>query len=193
MEPYWEEVWELAGVSGPPPFIETAERQKRIRGYWNAGIVCARRSSGYCSDWLELWLKLLEREHFPDGKMMVTDQVAITAAIARRPERFRNLERTYNYNIGRRPFYTGGMDSVDLDALVHVHYHQWFNRRRLLRDLRPKLNAETEQYRWLDERLPLEPAIRAPLPRPGRKRSRWRNRRLERLRKPLRQIGSPER
>jgi Sulfotransferase family len=192
MEPYWERVWELAGVEGPPSYIETAERQKRIRGYWNAGILAARRSSGYCSDWLELWLALLESEHFPDGKMMVTDQVAISAAVARRPERFANLDRTYNYNIGRRAFYTGGMDSVDLDGLVHVHYHQWFNRRRLLRDLRPKLSPDTEQYGWLDSRLPLEPSIRAPLPRPGRKRSRWRSRRLERLRKPLRQIGSPE-
>jgi len=192
MEPYWERVWEIAGVDGPPPYIETVERQKRIRGYWNAGILAARRSSGYCSDWLELWLALLAEEHFPDDKMMVTDQVAITAAVARRPDRFANLERTYNYNIGRRPFYTGGMDQVDLDQLVHVHYHQWFNRRKLLRDLRPPLKPDTPQYRWLDEQLPLQPAIRAPLPRPGRKRSGWRSRRLEKLRKPLRQIGSPD-
>jgi hypothetical protein len=192
MEPYWEGVWEIAGVDGPPPYIETAERQKRIRGYWNAGILAARRSSGYSSDWLELWLELLEREHLPDGKMMVTDQVAITAAVARRPDRFANLDRTYNYNIGRRAFYTGGLDAVDLDRLVHVHYHQWFNRRKLLRDLRPPLSPDTEQYRWLDEQLPLEPAIRAPLPRPGRRRSRWRSRRLEKLRRPLRQIGSPD-
>jgi Sulfotransferase family len=192
LEPYWERVWDLAGTGGPPPYVETAEREKRIRGYWNAGILAARRSSGYCSDWLELWLVLLANEHFPDGKMMVTDQVAIAAAVARRPDRFANLDRTYNYNIGRRPFYTGGMDTAGLDQLVHVHYHQWFNRRRLLRDLRPPLDPETEQYRWLDEQLPLEPAVRAPLPRPGRKRSSWRSRRLEKLRSPLRQIGSPD-
>jgi len=191
MESYWERVWELAGAPGPPPFVETAERQKRIRGYWNAGILAARRSSGYCSEWLELWLRLLAAEHFPDGKMMVTDQIAIAAAVARRPDRFANLDRTYNYNIARRPFYTGGMADADLDDLVHVHYHQWFNRRNLLRDLRPALDATTQQYRWLAERLPLQPAIRAPLPRPGRKRAGWRSRRLERLRQPLRRIGSP--
>ena len=191
MEPYWERVWAIAGVEGPPPFVETVERQKRIRGYWNAGILAARRESGYLSDWLEIWLALLAEEHFPDGKMMVTDQVAIAAAVARRPDRFRNLGREYNYNLARRPFYKGEMKRADLTDLVHVHYHQWFNRRKLLRDLRPPLEPGSEQYRWLDERLPLEPSVKAPLPRPGRKRRRWRSRGMERLRSPLRQIGSP--
>jgi Sulfotransferase family len=191
MEPYWERVWELAGAPGPPPYVETVEKQKRIRGYWNAGIVAARRDSGYLSDWLELWLALLREEHFPDGKMMVTDQVAIAAAVARRPERFANLGRDYNYNIARRPFYRGTMAKADLSDLVHVHYHQWFNRRNLLRDLRPPLDPSTEQYRWLDERLPLEPSVKTPLPRPGKKRGRWRGRGMERLRGPLRQIGNP--
>jgi hypothetical protein len=191
MEPYWERVWQLAGVEGPPPYVETVEKQKRIRGYWNAGILAARRDSGYMSDWLELWLALLAEEHFPDGKMMVTDQVAIAAAVARRPERFANLGRDYNYNIARRPFYKGRMKQADLSELVHVHYHQWFNRRNLLRDLRPPLDHESEQYRWLDERLPLEPSVKAPLPRPGKKRSRWRGRGMDRLRSPLRHIGTP--
>jgi hypothetical protein len=124
--------------------------------------------------------------------MMVTDQVAISAAVARRPDRFVSLERTYNYNLHRRPFYSGGMDAVDLPDLVHVHYHQWFNRRNVLRDLQPPLDPDTEQYRWLDGELPLEPAIKAPLPIPGRRRSRWRGRRLGKLRAPLRQIGGSE-
>jgi len=192
MEGYWERVWELAGAPGPPPYVETAEKRKRIRGYWNAGILAARRDSGFYAEWLELWRLLVANEHYPDGKMMVTDQVAIAAAVARRPERFRNLERNYNYNIARRPFYKGEPKSADLDEIVHVHYHQWFNRRRLLADLRPPLDPQTEQYRWLDERLPLKPSAKAPLPRPGRKRGGWRTRRLERLRKPLRRIGSPE-
>ena len=192
MEAYWQRVWELAEAPGPPPYVETAERQRRIRGYWNAGILAARRSSGYMSEWLELWLALQAEQHFPDGKMMVTDQVAIAAAVARRPDRFVNLGREFNYNIARRLFYKGDMQRADLSQIVHVHYHQWFNRRRLLRDLRPPLDRDTDAYRWLDEQLPLEPSHRAPLPRPGRKASGWRTRGLERLRRPLRHIGTPE-
>ena len=189
MEGYWERVWELAGAPGEPPYVETTEKEKRIRCYFNAGLLAARRSSGYCSEWLELWLKLLSEEHFPKGKMMVTDQVAISAAVARRPERFVALERSYNYNLHRRPFYTGGMDAVDLSDLVHVHYHQWFNRRKVLEDLRPPFDPETEQYRWLDAQLPLEPVVKAPLPEPGKRRKRG-GRGLRKLRAPLRQIGS---
>jgi hypothetical protein len=191
MEEYWERVWEMAAAPGTPPWVETSERQKRIRCYFNAGILAARSSSGYCSDWLELWLKLLEEEHFPKGKMMVTDQVAISAAVAKRPDRFLALGRDYNYNLHRRPFYSGGMDSVDLPDLVHVHYHQWFNRRDVLGDLRPPLSPDTEQYRWLDAQLPLEPVVKAPLPEPGKRRKRG-GRGLRKLRAPLRQIGSSE-
>jgi hypothetical protein len=191
MEAYWDRVWKLAGAPETPPFVETTERRKRIRCYFNAGLLAARRSSGYCSDWLELWLKLLEEEHFPKGKMMVTDQVAISGAVARRPERFVALERTYNYNLHRRPFYTDGLDTVDLPGLVHVHYHQWFNRRNVLADLRPPLDPETEQYRWLDSQLPLEPVVKAPLPERGKRRKRG-SRGLRKLRAPLRQIGSSD-
>jgi hypothetical protein len=189
MEPYWDRVWEMAGAPKEPPYVETTERQKRIRCYFNAGLLAARSSSGYCSEWLELWRRLLEEEHFPKGRMMVTDQVAISAAVARRPDRFVALGREYNYNLHRRPFYTAGMDTVDLSQLVHVHYHQWFNRRNVLRDLRPPFDPETEQYEWLDGELPLEPVVRAPLPMPGKRRKRG-GRGLRKLRAPLRQIGS---
>ena len=48
-----------------PPYVETVGTQKRIRGYWNAGILAARRSSGYCAEWLELWRRCSRRSTSP--------------------------------------------------------------------------------------------------------------------------------
>ena len=189
MEEYWQEIYEIAGVTDPP-WVETMEKSKRIRGYWNAGILGTRRETGIFGEWLELFTRFFEEERFPEGRMIVTDQVALAAAISRRPDRLVNLDHTYNYDIGRRSFFKNEMRRIELPELTQVHYHQWFNRRDFLRDVRPRFDTENEQFRWLDEVLPLEPATDAPIPRKRHKkkgirgwlRKRTRRRALHRLR-----------
>jgi hypothetical protein len=189
LEDYWQQIYELAGVTDPP-WVETMEKSKRIRGYWNAGILATRRESGIFAEWLELFARLFAEELYPDGRQIVIDQVALAATISRRPDRLVNLDHTYNYDIGRRSFFKNEMRRIQLDELVQVHYHQWFNRTNFLREVRPRFETENEQFRWLDEILPLEPAIDAPIPRKKHKqkgvrgwlRKRTRRRALHRLR-----------
>ena len=118
MEEYWQEIYEIAGVTDPP-WVETMEKSKRIRGYWNAGILGTRRETGIFGEWLELFTRFFEEERFPEGRMIVTDQVALAAAISRRPGRLVNLDHTYNYDIGRRSFFKNEM-RADRAARAHA-------------------------------------------------------------------------
>jgi hypothetical protein len=189
MEDYWQQIYELAGVTDPP-WVETMEKGRRVRGYWNAGILATRRRAGLFTEWLELFRRLFTDELYPDGRQIVIDQVALAATISRRPDRLVNLDHTYNYDIGRRSFFKNEMRRIQLDELVQVHYHQWFNRRDFLREVRPRFETENERFRWLDEMLPLTPVIDAPIPRKKHKqkgvrgwlRKRTRRRALHRLR-----------
>ena len=162
-EPYWQRLYELADVDDPP-WVTTMRTGKRIRGYWSSGLIAARRQSGLLGEWLELLSRLLAAGHVPrSGTVNNMDQIALAAALSRRPERIGALDHRYNYVIARRALYEGAMRDADLDELVHLHYTRWFNRPDFLRDLRPALDRRTPQFRWLSGFLPFEPTISEPL------------------------------
>jgi hypothetical protein len=158
-EPYWRELYELAGVSDPP-WIETALRGARIRGFWNSGLVAARRESGILGEWLELFRRLAGEGRLPpSGRIDNLDQIALALVLSRRPHRVETLPWPYNYRITRRGRYRGPAGRAQLDELVHVHYMRSFYVEAFLERIEPPLDLASESGRWLAERLPLEPRV----------------------------------
>lgn len=158
-EEYWQGLYALTGV-GEPPWIETALRGRRIRGYWNSGLVATRREAGLHGEWLELFRHLLAEKRLPpSGKIDSLDQVSLALLLARRPGRVETLPWSYNYRITRRGRYAGEAGRADLDQLVHVHYMRSFYVERFLERVAPPVSAEGDRFRWLADRLPLEPRV----------------------------------
>jgi hypothetical protein len=157
-EPYWERLYELAGATGRP-FTETALKGKRVRGYWNSGLVALRREMGLARAWLELMRLLVSKPHLPDRGMDAVDQLALAAVLAREPERIAPLPSTYNYRITRRQNLRPDEAGLDLADLVHVHYMRSFYVRGFLERVEPALRRDSEQFRWLASQLPLQPEI----------------------------------
>jgi hypothetical protein len=158
-EPYWRELYALAGVDDPP-WVETALRRTRARGYWNSGLVAARREAGILAEWLELFGRLLAQERLPpSGRIDNLDQIALALVLSRRPSRIETLPWPYNYRVTRRGRYRGAAGSADLAALVHVHYMRSFYVEGFLDRLDPPVDRDGDAYRWLAERLPLEPRV----------------------------------
>jgi hypothetical protein len=165
-EHYWQGLYELAGVSDPP-WIETALRGTPARGYWNSGLVAARRDSGVLGEWLELFRRLLdERRLPPSGRIDNLDQIGLALVLSRRPDRMATLPWPYNYRITRRGRYRGAAGAAQLAELVHVHYMRSFYVEGFLERLEPPLETGDERYAWLAERLPLEPRVRLDDDRP---------------------------
>jgi hypothetical protein len=157
-EDYWQGLYGLAGV-GEPPWIETALRGRRIRGYWNSGLVAARRSEGLFGEWLDLFRRLLDEERLPpSGRIDSLDQIGLALVFARRPGRVETLPWPYNYRITRRGRYRDPAGSAPLSDLVHVHYMRSFYVEGFLRRVDPPL-AGDERLAWLSGRLPLEPRV----------------------------------
>jgi hypothetical protein len=158
-EAYWEELYCLAGVSDPP-WIETALRGTRIRGFWNSGLVAARRTAGILGEWLDLFGRLAGEGHLPpSGRIDNLDQIALALVLSRRAERVHTLPWPYNYRITRRGRYRGPARRAQLDELVHVHYMRSLYVEGFLERIDPPLQVSSEQARWLAERLPLEPRV----------------------------------
>ena len=159
-EPYWQRVYDELGV-GSWPFVTTTVDRARIRAYWNTGLVAARRTAGLFAAWEEALVRLFE-SGCVFKKRVLMEQVAWAGVIAEIHDRVRILPEEYNYPLPKRTFLPPGVRDLELDDLVHVHYHRWGHLPGFLGEVRPRLDAESERYRWLEARFPLHPTIDEP-------------------------------
>jgi hypothetical protein len=158
-EDYWQGLYRDYGITDPP-WIETALRGRRARGYWNSGVVAARRESGVLGSWLELFTRLLDERRLPPSERIDTlDQIALALVLSKRPSRISTLPWPYNYRITRRGRYQGAASRADLDSLVHIHYMRSFYVQDFLPRVKPPLEPGSDRFAWLAERLPLEPRV----------------------------------
>jgi hypothetical protein len=156
-EPYWGRMYDALAVS-TEPFIETTVGQMRIRAYWNSGLVAAKRSSGLFTAWDEAINKLFDldvvyrRPHF-------MDQLSLAAVTADVHDRVHVLSDAYNYPLRHRPSLVPAAQELDLPEIVHLHYRLWFHMPGALAKATPPFDPASDRYRWLDERLPIEPLV----------------------------------
>ncbi len=159
-EPYWQRVYDELGVRAWP-FVTTTVDRARIRAYWNTGLVAARRSAGLFGEWERALIRLFEAGCV-FRKPVLMEQVAWAAVIAEIHDRVLVLPDEYNYPLPKRRFLPAGVRDLELEQLVHVHYHRWGHLPGFLDQLEPPLDSRSERYAWLGSRLPLTPTIEGP-------------------------------
>ena len=159
-EPYWQRVYDELGVDAWP-YVTTIVDRARIRAYWNTGLVAAHRSAGLFGEWERALVRLFEAG-IVFRKPVLMEQVAWAAVIAPIHDRVMVLPEHYNYPLPKRRFLPPGVRDLELDQIVHAHYHRWGHLPGFLDELEPPLDHESERFRWLDSRLPLTPTIDGP-------------------------------
>lgn len=161
-EPYWQKLYEICDVE-EAPFVKTVVTRRKIRAYWNAGLIAVRRSEGFFKQWKRDFFRLMEARHLPNAQITFMDQLSLAATLARAPERVLTLDDRYNYPLPKRPILPKPLRNCQFEDLIHVHYHRWFNKPGFLSAIRPCLNPCSEIYKWIDKFLPFHPTIDDPL------------------------------
>ena len=87
------------------------------------------------------------------------DQISWAMVTADVHDRVRILSDAYNYPLRHRPSLAAEAVELDLAELVHLHYRLWFHMPDALAKVEPPFDPGSDRYRWLDERLPLEPEV----------------------------------
>ncbi len=154
-EEWWRRMYQTAGVRSEP-FVTTAVDRVRVRAYWNAGLVAARRSAGVFGAWRSA-LEALVAAGCVHPKPELMDQMSLATALADRHEQVWELPDPYNYPLPQRARLSPQAARLELGELVHAHLHRWAHVAGFLSELEPPLDRGAERYVWLDERLPLEP------------------------------------
>lgn len=155
---YWQELYAICKVA-EAPYIETVVDAKKIRAYWNAGLIVVRRTTGLFQQWKEDFQTLMKEGHIPGDRITFMDQLALAATFARVANRIRTLDYRYNYPLPKRPLLPEPYCRAELEDLIHIHYHRWFNKPEFLKLLRPPLDCQSPIYRWIASFLPFQPAI----------------------------------
>ena len=166
-EPYWRGVYQLCGIDSGgvagEPFVHAVIDGRRIRAYFNSGLVAVRRGAGLFGRWRDDFLRLMRARHTdgPPG-LAGMDEVALAATLGRAFARGRVLDLRYNYPLQRveRHLLPPPWREARLEDLAHVHYRFWFHLPGYLRHLDPPLDSDDEVFRWLEPQLPLEPVVR---------------------------------
>ena len=159
IDDYWERMYELCGVTNRP-WCETVGDRKRIRAYFNSGLVVVRRASGLFAQWKRDFLRLIDADHIPPGgDRHYLDQLSLAVMMARVWDRVQIFDGRYNYPLIGRPLLTPPFRNAQLEELVHVHYNRYFNVPGFLSSVRPRLQRDSEVVSWLGQFLPLQPIL----------------------------------
>ena len=160
-EPFWRKMYAELGVHNEP-YVRTGVGGMRIRAYWNSGLIAARRSAGLFAAWEDALARLHDADIVPGRWPHFMDQLSWAGVTADVHDRVKVLPPTYNYALRQRLALMDGADSLDLPDLVHLHYRLWFHLPESLPKVVPPFDPASDRYRWLDERLPLEPTVEEP-------------------------------
>ena len=160
---FWSSLHDRFGTR-PPPRVQTTATGELIDGYWNAGLVAARRERGLMRRWRGILRDLLSDGTVPpDGALNHLDQVALALALA--PAAVEVLDPRHNYPLAERHRLPPELAGLRLEEHVHVHYFRTLHLPGYLDTLDPPL-TRCPVSAWLREQLPLEPADHGSAPRP---------------------------
>ena len=159
---YWKKMYLICGVK-ESSFVETVVGRERIRSFWNSGLVVVRRSEGLFRLWQDNFLKIMRSNHLPGGRIAFVEQLSLSPTLAKVSDKIKILDYRYNYPLPKRSLLIQPYCDAEIDDLVHIHYHRWFNKPGFLEMLRPPLNRNSEIYKWISSFLPFQPTINDPL------------------------------
>jgi hypothetical protein len=157
-EPYWQKMYAELGVKDRP-FVRTTVGQMEIRAYWNSGLVAARRSAGLFAAWEDALVRLYDADVVTNRWPHFMDQLSWAAVTTDVHDRVRILSDGYNYPLRHRAALVPEAVEMDLADIVHLHYRLWFHMADSLLKVNPPFDPDTDRYRWLAERLPLQPEV----------------------------------
>ena len=139
--------------------IETTVDQCRIWAYFNSGLIAVNPEKGIFQCWQDNLNRLQQdnrcQQYFQQAQYQwFIEQAMFTATIlANIPyERVFILDKNYNYPLNLHLAIPENRRTVELDELIHVHYHQLFYKIDWFQNIRMSDRMKT----WLLHYLPLE-------------------------------------
>jgi len=156
-EAYWHRLHQLAGVKNSDKFVTTTVDQKKIRAFWNSGVVSVRRKAGIFTAWQNTIEQLLEEGTSITVENWYYEQSALSATICAVTDRVFKFSPGYNYPIHSHNFMPDTERKSCFEEIVCIHDHLFRPRKekyrertwvKMLKRLQD-FDHSTSMYQWL--------------------------------------------
>jgi hypothetical protein len=156
-EEYWMQLYAITGVKDLNRFVTTTVDQKRIRAFWNSGVVAVRRKLGIFTAWKHTIEQLLEEDTSITKENWYYEQSALSAAICSVTNNVFHFSPGYNYPVHSHNVMPESEQLSSFEEMVCIHDHlfrprkEQYRERTWVKTLKwmKKFDRSTPKYQWL--------------------------------------------
>ena len=158
---YWMQLYAIAGVEDMSQFVTTTVDKKKVRAFWNSGLVAVRSKLGIFTAWKQTIEQLLEEGTSITKENWYYEQSALSATICAKTSKVFQFSPGYNYPVHSH----NGMPEPErlnsFEEIVCIHDHLFRPRKETYRERTwvktlkrmKEFDRSTPKYRWLYEYL----------------------------------------
>ena len=151
---YWQKLYQVLGVKREV-FVDTPIANKKIRAYWNSGLVAVRKNAGIFTSWKENFEKVMRLNIATPRGIYFVEQSVLSVTLCALEESVSHFSNNYSYPLPLHNRLSKQWRLKQWDDLVSTHYfnlfyyHDWNKQIKRLRNLR----FDSEKYNWLCEKV----------------------------------------
>ncbi len=151
---YWKKLYEVLGVK-QELFVNTPIGNKKIRAYWNSGLVVVRRDAGIFTSWKENFEKVMHLDITPPQGIYFVEQSVLSITLCALEEQVSHFSDNYSYPLPLHNRLSKQWRSKNWDDLTSIHYfnlfyyHDWNKQIKKMKHF----NLKSDKYKWLCERV----------------------------------------
>jgi len=149
---YWQKLYEVLGVKREV-FVETPIGNKKIRAYWNSGLVAVRKSAGIFTAWKENFEKVMRMNITPPQGIYFVEQSVLSVTLCSLEENISHFSSAYSYPLPLHNRLSKESRLKAWDDIVSIHYfnlffyNDWNTQIQSLKSF----NRSSDKYQWLCE------------------------------------------
>lgn len=151
---YWKKLYEVCDVKREI-FVTTPIGNRRIRGYWNGGMVAVRRRAGIFKAWKNNFEKVMKLRLIPPQGIYFVEQSVLAATVCSisMEENIFTFSPSYSYPLPLHNRLSKSDKLKSFDEIVSIHYFNMFfykDWKNSVDNLR-NLNKKSDKFQWLRE------------------------------------------
>jgi hypothetical protein len=147
---YWQQLYQTLNVK-KEQFVNTPIGNKKIRAYWNSGMIAVRRSAKIFTAWQNNFEQVMQQGIVPKQGNYMIEQSSLSATVCALEEDVFTFSPTYSYPLPLHNRLSSEFQLNSFDQIVSIHYFGMFYYRDWQKELDKlkNINKKSSKYEWL--------------------------------------------